>query len=209
LREHPRNATSAAMDERAMAEPEASTEELLGHANALLRYALVRVSDRATAEDLVQETLVTAVTKLSEFAGISGMRTWLLGILRHKILDHYRWKERHPGDQPDREGVQSGDPEPWFTARGAWRMDPNVGLEALDDDPSHALERSQLRAALQFCIDHLPKALHKVFVLRELEEVEPEATCEAVGISRDSLAVFLYRARQALRACMQKKWVES
>ena len=68
---------------------------------------------------------------------------------------------------------------------------------------------SQLRAALQFCIDHLPKSLHEVFVLRELEEVEPDAACAAVGISRDSLAVFLYRARQALRACMQKKWVES
>ncbi len=71
-------------------------------------------------------------------------------------------------------------------------MDPNVGLEAFDGDPARALERSQLRAALRLCIDHLPKSLHRVFVLRELEELEPEAACEAAGISRDSLAVFLY-----------------
>ena len=201
--------TSVAMDGRVAGVEAATTEDLLGHANALLRYALVRVGDRSTAEDLVQETLVTAVTKLSQFSGNSALRTWLLGILRHKILDHYRWRERHPGDQPDHDGGPVGDPEPWFTARGAWRTDPNVGFEVLDDNPAHALERTQLRAALQFCIDHLPKALHKVFVLRELEELEPEAACEAAGISRDSLAVLLYRARQALRACMQKKWVES
>lgn len=197
------------MDERSPAERKSGTEELLGHGNALLRYALARVGDHATAEDLVQETLVTAVAKISEFAGGSTMRTWLVGILRHKILDHYRWKGRHPGDQPSHDETHGGDADPWFTSLGAWRMDPNVGLEALGDDPARALERSQLRAALQFCIDHLPKSLHRVFVLRELEELDPDAACEAAGISRDSLAVFLYRARQALRACMQKKWVES
>jgi RNA polymerase sigma-70 factor, ECF subfamily len=197
------------MDERAPAEREGATEELLGHGDALLRYALARVGDRATAEDLVQEALLTAVAGISEFAGSSTMRTWLVGILRHKILDHYRWTSRHPGDQPSRNDAPVEDADPWFTSLGVWRMDPNVGLEALDDDPSRALERSQLRAALQLCIDRLPKSLHRVFVLRELEELEPDAACDATGISRDSLAVFLYRARQALRACMQKKWVES
>jgi len=204
------DARSPVMGDEEPAKPAVAIEELLGQANALLRYALARIGDRSTAEDLIQDTLVTAVDKLSEFAGDSSLRTWLLGILRHKILDHYRWRERHPGDLPGRvEEAAGSDADPWFTPRGAWRMDPNVGLEALDADPAHALERSQLRAALRFCIDHLPKRLHAVFVLRELEELEPEATCDAVGIGRDSLAVFLYRARHALRACMQKKWVES
>lgn len=185
-------------------------EDLLAHGNALLRYALARVGDRSAAEDLVQDTLVAAVGKRSEFAGESTMRTWLTGILRHKILDHYRWRQRHPGDRPGSdESVDAGDPEPWFTSLGDWRVDPNVGLEVLDTDPAQALERSQLRAALKACIDHLPAGLHRVFVLREIEDLDPDATCEAAGISRDSLAVFLYRARQALRACMQRKWVES
>ena len=197
------------MDEPIRAGRGPTTEALLEHGNALLRYALARVGDMATAEDLVQDTLVTAVGKLSEFAGGSTLRTWLVGILRHKILDHYRWKERHPADQPEREDDRDGEPEPWFTAHGAWRMDPNVGLDVLDGDPARAVEQAQLRSALQFCIDHLPQSLHKVFVLRELEELEPEAACAAAGISRDSLAVFLYRARQALRACMQRKWVDA
>jgi len=198
------------MDEREPSGRSDEHEDLLAHGNALLRYALPRVRDRCTAEDLVQDTLVVAVAKRSEFAGESSMRTWLVGILRHKILDHYRWQQRHPGDQPDGDATRpADDSDPWFTSLGDWRTDPNVGLEVLDADPSQTLERSQLRAALRFCIEHLPAGLHRVFVLRELEDLEPDAACEAAGIARDSLAVFLYRARQALRACMQKKWVES
>jgi len=157
----------------------------------------------------VQETFLTAVGSLSDFAGHSTLRTWLIGILRHKVLDHFRWRRRHPGDQPQDLDDYGDEEESWFTRLGAWRLDPNAGLEVLDDDPSRALERSQLRAALRLCIEQLPKSLHRVFVLRELEELEPEAACEAAGISRNSLAVFLYRARQALRACMQQKWVQS
>jgi RNA polymerase sigma-70 factor (ECF subfamily) len=198
------------MDEQAPATLGGLTEQLLEHGNALLRYALARVGDSATAEDLVQETLVAAVTQLAQFAGDSSMKTWLVGILRHKIMDHYRWRERHPGDHPPASmDVSDDDTDPWFTRLGAWRVDPNVGLEVLDDDPAKVLERSQLRAALQLCIAELPKKLHRVFILRELEELDPDTVCTTTNLSRDSLVVFLYRARQSLRACLQKKWVES
>lgn len=183
-------------------------EEFLAHADALLRYAVTRVADRQTAEDLVQETLVTAIEKAVCFEGRSSTQTWLIGILRHKILDHHRWCRRHPGDQPAAtEGPE--DDDPLFTSLGTWRHDPNAGLEALDGEPALAVERTQLRAALQACIERLPKTLHGVFVLRELEELEPERVCEAAGIAQSSLAVLLYRARQALRACLQKKWVDA
>lgn len=196
------------MEERATAVG-GLTDQLLEHGDALLSYALARVGDLATAEDLVQETLVVAVTKIAEFAGASSMKTWLVGILRHKILDHYRWKERHPGEQPTASvDLSDEDGDPWFTRFGVWRVDPNVGLEALGDDPATALERSQLRAALQFCIAELPKKLHRVFILRELEELDPDLVCATTNLSRHSLLVFLYRARQSLRACLQKKWVQ-
>lgn len=184
---------------------EARVEALLAHGDALLRYALARVRDRATAEDLVQDVLVTAVGRPESFGEASALRTWLIGILRHKLLDHYRWRARNPGVPED----AAGDAEdPWFTEHGTWRTDPNVGLERLDADPSRQVERAQLREALQRCIAHLPRALHRVFVLRELEELEPDVVCEAAGISRQSLAVFLYRARLSLRTCLQRAWVE-
>ena len=187
----------------------AREEDLLVHANVLLRYAMARVGNRQTAEDLVQETLVTAIEKTAEFAGRSSMRTWLIGILRHKILDHHRWRQRHPGDQPSATETDERGDDALFTRLGTWRLDPNAGLEVLDGEPARAVDRSQLRAALQLCIDRLPKSLHRVFVLRELEELDPDEVCEAASISQSSLAVLIYRARQALRACLQKKWVDA
>jgi RNA polymerase sigma-70 factor (ECF subfamily) len=180
-------------------------EALLAHGDALLRYALTRVPDRATAEDLVQDVLVTAYGRPERFAEAQALGAWLRGILRHKIIDHHRWRARHP--EAPAPGPDEAE-DPWFTELGTWREDPNVGLERLDADPSQAVERAQLRLALRHCIEHLPRALHRVFVLRELEELEPEAVCEAAGISRDSLAVFLYRARQSLRSCLQQAWGE-
>ncbi len=184
-------------------------EDLLAHGDALLRFALPRVGELETAEDLVQDTLVTAVSNLENFSGDSSLRTWLIGILRHKILDHYRWKQRHPGDQPVSIGNEDTEQDPWFTSLGVWREDPNAGLEVLDADPARALERTQLRAVLRRCIARLPERLRHVFVLRELEDLDPDATCEAAGIKRGSLPVLLYRARQTLRACLQKQWVRS
>jgi RNA polymerase sigma-70 factor, ECF subfamily len=182
-------------------------EELLDHGDTLLRYALSRVGHLQTCEDLVQDTLVTAVSKLEDFAGRSSMRTWLIGILRHKILDHFRWNKRHPQAQPPPPSSGEGvDDEPWFTALGVWRADPNAGLEALGADPAAAVERSELRDALQRCIDGLSPALHEVYVLRELEGLEPDEVSEVASVARGSVAVMLYRARQALRACLQKSW---
>ncbi len=184
-------------------------EDLLAHGDALLRYALPRVGDLATAEDLVQDTLVTAVSKVAGFSGGSSMRTWLIGILRHKILDHYRWTQRHPGDQPVAVDDRDKEGDPWFTSLGAWKHDPNAGLEVLHADPSRTLERAQLRAALRRCIARLPERLRQVFVMRELEDMDVQAICDAAGITRGTVPVTLYRARQALRACLQKTWGRS
>lgn len=190
---------------------EHGVSQLLEHGPWLYRYALSRVTNSATAEDLVQETLLAAYTQRREFDGRSGARTWLVGILRHKVLDHYRWKQRHPADQPQfhdaKNGIDKGEKQ-LFAATGAWRIDPNAGLEFLDTDPSKALERAQMRTTLQACIDRMPEALRRVYVLRELEGVSPENICQVAGITPSSLSVFLYRARQSIRTCMQKYWVD-
>ncbi len=180
-------------------------ENLMGFSPMLYRYALSRVGNASTAEDLVQDTLLVACTKASEFAAQANASAWLVGILRHKVLDHYRWKQRHPGDlPPSGHALADAGEEPWFAANGAWRLDPNAGLEALDADPSTQLERARMRSALEACIHRLPRSLKRVFVLRELEGLETEATCMATGLTTATVSVTLHRARQMLRACMQK-----
>lgn len=193
-----------------MAKTAVSSADLLPHADAMFRYALARVSSQQQAEDLVQDSMLAAVRQWDSFAGRSNLRTWLIGILRHKIHDHYRWKKRHPGDLPNAEEAQSDDGDRAnFNLMGHWRQDPNAGLELLDENPGQALERSQLRMAIQVCVDALPESQQRVFVLREVQGMEPDDCCQKAGIARSSLAVLLYRARQALRACLQKSWMEA
>lgn len=181
-------------------------EALLSHADTLLRYARPRVADAATAEDLVQETLLTALGAQERFRGASGLGTWLIGILRNKLLDHHRWRARHPSAPAANAAEEAAGDVAWFTTEGDWRVDPNTGLEGLADDAAHALERAQLREAIAHCVERLSASLHRVFVLCELEDLPPEQICEIVGLTRGSLAVMLHRARHSLRACLQASW---
>lgn len=193
-----------------MSRPAVRSEDLMPHADAMYRYALARVNSPQQAEDLVQDSMLAAVRQWDHFENRSALRTWLIGILRHKIHDHYRWKKRHPADLPAAEYSGHDDDERGeFSMMGHWRQDPNIGLERLDADPGEALQRSQLRAAIQRCIDDLPQRQQEIFVLRELHGLDPEDCCHQVGVARASLSVLLYRARQSLRACLQKSWKEA
>jgi RNA polymerase sigma-70 factor (ECF subfamily) len=194
-----------------MTKPDKPTlEDLVAEADVLYRYALPRVRNHHTAEDLVQETLVTAVKKFDEFEGRAALGTWLTGILRHKILDHIRHLQRHPeSPATDLESPETDPTAGLFTENGAWRFDPNAGLEILDTDPSQLAENAEIRAAVRHCLDRLPGNLRRVFILREIEDCPAEEVCTAAGVTRGSLAVFMHRARQMLRVCLQKSWLKS
>ena len=194
-------------------------EDMLVHDEALLGFALAKVHDPYIAEDLVQDTLLTAISKIGEYKGESSVKTWLFGILRHKILDYFRWLQRHPGEKRTNTStyktIKTGS-EKFNNASSNSSQQTNFSdgcqsIEKVEDhqNPAKELERLQLRSALKCCIDTLPNSIHQVFMMSEVEEIEPEEICKAAGISRQSLTVFLYRARKELRKCMQAKWLES
>jgi RNA polymerase sigma-70 factor (ECF subfamily) len=184
-------------------------DELVAEADVLYRYALPRVRDHHVAEDLVQETLVTAVRKFEVFEGRAALGTWLTGILRNKILEHLRHLRRHP-ESPATANESAPEADPTaelFTEYGSWRFEPNAGLEILETDPGDLAERAEIRVAVQECLDRLPGNLRKIFVLREVEGCTPEEICAAAGVARGSLAVLMHRSRQLLRACLQRNWL--
>ncbi len=184
-------------------------DELVDQADALYRYALPRVRSHHAAEDLVQETLVTAVKKFQEFQGRAALGTWLTGILRNKILDHLRHLKRHP-EAPATAYENSPETDPtaaMFDANGAWKFEPGAGLDVLETDPAQLAERAEIRAAVQQCLDRLPLTLRKIFVLREVEGCDADDICAAAAVTRGSAAVLLHRSRQLLRACLQRTWL--
>ena len=183
-------------------------DDLLAEADGLYRFALSRVRDHDVAEDLVQETLLAAVRNPDGFEGRARLGTWLTGILRNKILDHYRAAardKRDPLSSLEEQAAHEPDSE-WFTPGGQWSSHPGLGLETLDASPHDLVERAEVLAAIQDCLSRMPRSLQRIFALREFDDRDSDEICDAVGITRGSLGVLMHRSRQLLRACLQREW---
>lgn len=174
------------------------------HGDALYRYALLRTRDPFSAEELVQETFLAALQSRERFTGGSSLRTWLIGILKHKILDLFRREAREvalEGPEPASDDYAELIEE-CFSADGHWRVRP-----ADWGDPQLELEKNQFWAVLQYCLDRLPKRLARLFVLREVMEAGTEEICKDLEITPTNLWTMLYRARMGLRQCLDRHWV--
>jgi len=176
------------------------------HRGYLLRVALLQLRDRDSAEDVVQDTLLAALSG-SGFAGKSSLKTWLTGILKHKIVDAIRRKQREPvvvaafGDIDAELDIEDFDA--LFKDNGAWDAKP-----ADWGDPEEALGRRQFFDMMDFCLEKLPPNTARVFMMREVMELESDEICTELSITANNLWVILYRARMALRECLQKNWFD-
>lgn len=159
------------------------------HGDALYAYARTRLRNQSTAEDVVQETFLAALKARHSFSGRSSERTWLVGILRHKIIDSIK-KEGRAAPVEDTDTLQNV-----FDSSGRWKTAPTDWQE----HPRMALENKELGAVLQTCIRSLPALQNQAFVLRELEGLSAADVCRTLNISRANLYVVMHRARVQLR----------
>ncbi|MDX6770760.1 MAG: sigma-70 family RNA polymerase sigma factor [Elusimicrobiota bacterium] len=169
------------------------------HGDRLYRYALSRVRDESAAEDLVQETLLTAYKSRDRFKGESSELTWLTGILRFKIFEFYR---RQAKEVPL--GFDEGDDRESELFEGGRHWRPEQAPRDWGADPVRAAEGAEFFAALRACLDALTPAAARAFTLREMEGVEHHEAAEAIGVAPGHLAVLLYRARMRLRRCLER-----
>lgn len=164
----------------------------------LLRYASLQLRNRDAAEDVVQETLVAALAGEAAFAGRSNLRTWATGILKHKIVDAMRRSAREQSLEGE---ADSSDFDALFDERGHWHEHPEPWNE-----PDGALQQKQFLAALERCLEGLPPRTAQAFLLREHMGLETPEICKELGITSTHCWVLLYRARMALRECLEKSW---
>jgi RNA polymerase sigma-70 factor, ECF subfamily len=165
----------------------------------LLRYASLQLRNKEAAEDAVQETLVAALTAQPSFAGRSNLRTWATGILKHKIVDAIRRSSRERPLELGEEATTE-DLDALFDASGHWRKPPQAW-------PEQALEDKQFIAALEKCLAMLPARTGQVFLMREHLGVDTADICKELAITPTHCWVLLYRARMALRECLEKGWL--
>jgi RNA polymerase sigma-70 factor (ECF subfamily) len=176
---------------------------LAEHGDCLYRTALLRVRNPDIAADLVQDTLLAALRTTEKFGGRSSVRTWLLGILKHKISDHFRKLGRET-NFTDLAFFQDEQHER-FDSADFWNADGR-GPCAWNTSGEEALTRSEFLTALQACLGKLPERVSAVFLMREMDDEPCPAICETLGVSASNLWVMLHRARMALRHCLESTY---
>jgi len=172
------------------------------HGEYLFRYAMHRGAGAAAAEDVVQETFLAALESRASFDGRSSFRTWLTSILRHKIAD--RLRKAGPEVDADVELIEQW-AESLFNARGKWGHGPRRWARR----PTSETERSELSSVLERCLGKIPAQIAEMFVLHEQHRVPGPRLAASLGISTENLWVRLYRARLALRECLEKNWFKA
>jgi len=171
------------------------------YADHLYSYAFVRLDHEEQARDLVQETFLAALEKVSQFQGNSSERTWLTAILKYKIIDVYR--KRNSGlrmermeEEPELEFFEGGNGH-W---KEAYSPQP-TGVEGADP-----LVNKELAAILKKCLFKLPPLWLSVFTMKHLDDAATETICEELKVTASNFWVIIHRAKLNLRACIQRSW---
>ncbi len=172
------------------------------HGDYLFRYALIRVRNEAVAEDLVQDTLLAALRARNRYDGQQTERAWLTGILKHKVVDHFRQLARERAVSQDE--LWPEELEGRFDDLGLWKHGPELGPADWGADAAALMERREFMAALKECLARLPPRCADAFVLREMEGVDSGAIQQSLGVTPANFWVLLRRARMQLRLCLEQ-----
>ena len=174
---------------------------LAQHGDALYAFALLRVREASAAEDLVQDTLLAALGARQGFRAQSSERTWLTGILKHKVLDYYRKRAREQGFGADEKDLVEMNAD-FFDEDGFWLSAPSAWRQ-----PDRALEQEQFWEQFSTCLDKLPERLRLLYLLKEVDGMGTDEVIRDLNLSSpNNLWTMLSRTRLQLRSCLEKNW---
>ena len=169
------------------------------YSDYLFNYTITRVRDRDTAQDLVQDTFFAGLKSMKNFKGEASERTWLISILKRKIIDHYRKINSKKGQAEVKMNFSTdGENE------GSW-LEERVA-DPFDKTAEDTLENTELGLAIHGCLDKLPEKQAQVFKMKTILGYETEAICNELDITASNLWVIIHRARTTMASCLEKNW---
>ncbi|MBJ6366828.1 sigma-70 family RNA polymerase sigma factor [Snuella sedimenti] len=169
------------------------------YSDYLYNYTISRVSDKMVAQDLVQDTFLAALKSMKNFKGESSERTWLISILKRKIIDYYRKINSNKGKAEVRIGYNN-DSE----SEGDW-LEERVA-DPYDKTAEDILQNNELGEAIHKCLGKLPKKQADVFKMKTIQGLETEVICNELNITASNLWVIIHRARTAMADCLKENW---
>lgn len=168
------------------------------YSDYLFNYTISRVNDREIAKDLVQETFFAGLKSMKNFKGDASERTWLIAILKRKIIDYYRKINSAKGKTEVRINYNNSDNE------GDW-LEEQVA-DPFDKTAEDEIENEELGDAIMNCLSKLPDKQATVFRMKTIEGLETEFICKELDITASNIWVIVHRARQAMADCLEKNW---
>ncbi len=186
-----------------MSPSERATQWVDDYGDLLFRFAFQRTGNREVAEDLVQETLLSGFKSLETFKEEASDKTWLMRILRNKIIDHYR-KTRTKQTEGEVSQKKEVSINAFFDESGGWM--PDKGPQPWSDQPDAVMEQAQLGDALNGCIDKLKGKGASAFRMKYLEDDDSEEICKVLDITPSNYWVLIHRAKLQLRECLDQSY---
>lgn len=174
------------------------------YGDILYQYTLPRVNDSVIAEDLVQETFLSALKGLDGYKGEASEKNWLFTILKNKIIDHYRKKATEQAVM-SRSNSQEAEDD-WFNDEGHWAENRMPKDWHASDNPT---ERKEIQKIINTCRDHLKALQQYVFALKYMEDLDSNEICKVLNISSSNYWVLIHRARLQMRDCVEKYWLKN
>jgi RNA polymerase sigma-70 factor (TIGR02943 family) len=178
------------------------TQALVQYRTDLLRYAKLQLRNDAWAEDVVSEVLIVALEKPEAFEGRSQIKTWLIGILKFKILDKFRQNSREVA-LPESDDTSDSD----MLEGLIFKADGHFATPPTDwGNPEAGLHQKEFFVVMEACMEKLPTQLGRLFLMREWLELSSEEICKELKLTSTNFYVQLHRARLKLRECLDLNW---
>lgn len=178
------------------------------YSDALFSYTFARINKREVAEDLVQETFLSALKGRESFLGNASEKTWLISILKRKVIDHYRKKstqnELNIFDKDAKDDFMNHFFDKESAQGGHWAEGANPAEWKKDLQPG--VESEEFNTILKSCLGKMPEKWSAVFVLKNMEDLDAEEICKELNITQSNYWVLMHRAKLQLRECMEKNW---
>ncbi|MEH6407098.1 MAG: sigma-70 family RNA polymerase sigma factor [Leeuwenhoekiella sp.] len=168
------------------------------YSDYLYNFTIVRVSDREVAQDLISETFLAGLKSMKNFKGEASERTWLISILKRKIIDHYRKINSKKGKAEVHINYSDDDSE------GDW-LEEQVA-DNYDKTAEDEMENTELGLAIHACLAKLPAKQAEIFKRKTIDGQDTETICNEFNITASNLWVIIHRARTALSDCLEKNW---
>ncbi len=170
------------------------------YSDELYRYALTRINDNGLAEDIVQETFLSAWKAKETYKGEATEKNWLYAICKNKIIDHFRKQTNNIINS------SSAEEDIYFNEVEHWRDEPTPKEWGVSY--THSIETKEFYNVLELCKKSLKDIQQSVFVMKYMEDEEAENICKALDITASNYWVIIHRCKLHLRSCLEKNWIK-